>query len=675
MNFRQVHLDFHTSEKIEQIGKLFDKKQFQNALKQGHVDSVTLFSKCHHGWSYHPSKTNQMHPQLDFDLFGEQIKAAQELGVNVVGYISAGLDEKYAVEHPQCLARNSDESIHRTGDFTVAGYHLLCFNSPYLQILADQVREMCECYDVKGVFLDIVNPIPCYCRNCARLMEEEGLDITQKADVNQMAEKTYIRYTRAMRDAVDSVKPGLPIFHNGGRTPRGRRDLLRMNSHVEIESLPTGGWGYDDLPLTSRYVQPLGMEFLGMTGKFHRSWGEFGGYKHENALIYETALAVANGGKCSIGDQLHPLGKMDDETYRLIGAAYARIEERESWLSNVNSVADIAILSYDSWQVKHPEIEVNPKLRNCDIGALRILLEGHYLFDVIDTESDFTRYKVLLLPDHILVDDDLKQKLDQFVAGGGKLLASARSALPIQETTEGLDFLYDLGASYIGSKDISPSYIVPSREIENIHAAGYVIYASAECASLRANGTVLAEIHDPYFNRTATHFCSHLHAPEKLEFAGIGMSEGAHGIYFASAIFREYAEIGSLIVKQLVCTALDRLLEESKTVTVELPAQGNVTMMNQYEENRAILHLLYAPRIVKGATKIEVIEDSVPLYHVPVTLKASNRIPKRVYLAPEKEEISFRIDDRGRVCFEVPEIRMHTMVVIDYAEPMKGDCV
>ena len=51
MRFRQVHLDFHTSEQLEHIGEKFDKKQFQQALKTGHVDSVTVFSKCQHGWS------------------------------------------------------------------------------------------------------------------------------------------------------------------------------------------------------------------------------------------------------------------------------------------------------------------------------------------------------------------------------------------------------------------------------------------------------------------------------------------------------------------------------------------------------------------------------------------------------------------------------------------------
>ena len=54
---RQVHLDFHTSEFVP-VGDKFNKEQFQSALKAGHIDSITVFSKCHHGWSYHPTEAN-----------------------------------------------------------------------------------------------------------------------------------------------------------------------------------------------------------------------------------------------------------------------------------------------------------------------------------------------------------------------------------------------------------------------------------------------------------------------------------------------------------------------------------------------------------------------------------------------------------------------------------------
>ena len=104
--YRQIHLDFHTSECIEGIGSRFTKENFAKALKEGPVSSITLFSKCHHGWSYHPTEANEIHPHLNFDLLGAQLEVCRELGIRTQIYISAGFDEKYAKTHLDCLQRD-----------------------------------------------------------------------------------------------------------------------------------------------------------------------------------------------------------------------------------------------------------------------------------------------------------------------------------------------------------------------------------------------------------------------------------------------------------------------------------------------------------------------------------------------------------------------------------------
>ena len=128
MRMRQVHLDFHTSEKIPGIGSAFSKEQFQSALKAGHVDSITVFSKCHHGWAYHPSTANKMHPNLTFDLLGAQLEACREIGVNAPVYLSAGFDEKEVLDHPEWLNVNPDGV--ETATFSKPHYHLMCYNTP-----------------------------------------------------------------------------------------------------------------------------------------------------------------------------------------------------------------------------------------------------------------------------------------------------------------------------------------------------------------------------------------------------------------------------------------------------------------------------------------------------------------------------------------------------------------
>lgn len=656
MRFRQVHLDFHTSEAITPIGDRFDKRQFQEMLKLGHVDSITVFSKCHHGWAYHPSEANEMHPGLSYDLLAAQIEAAHEINVKTPVYLSAGLDEKLARRHPEWLIRDKNDRTNWADGFMEPGYHQFCMNSPYLDILLEQIREVVQRYDVDGVFLDIVGIRKCYCHNCVDAIRRKGHDPREEEVMKILWESTYANYTARVKETVESLKPGLPIFHNGGHIKRGRRDLAAMNTHLELESLPTGGWGYDHFPLSARYVQTLGYDFLGMTGKFHTAWGEFGGYKHPNALRYETALSLANGAKCSIGDQLHPNGRMDPATYELIGKAYQEVESKEAWCVNATNVADVALLSLEATGV-HPKVKEDVSQSNSDAGAVRMLLEGKILFDVIDMENDFSAYKVIILPDYVAVNDDLKTKLNMFLNQGGKILATGWSGLNL----DGTSFAIDFGARYLGANPYRPDYFSPLFKPESLGEASFVMYSEGQKLEL-AGGTELGSRRDPYFNRDVFTFCSHKHTPCSEVYGGPGMVESSSGIYLAWNVFEDYANQGSLILKEMILYALNRLLPD-KALNTNLPAQGVTTLQEQKEEKRLVNHLLYASPVRRG-NNIEVIEDIVPIFDVQVSIRTTHRV-KNVYLAPQNQELSFKYES-DKVYYTIPKLECHQMVVIDY---------
>ncbi|RAU92604.1 alpha-amylase family protein [Paenibacillus sp. YN15] len=655
MRFRQVHLDFHTSEAIRPIGENFNKQQFQEMLKLGHVDSITVFSKCHHGWAYHPSEANEIHPGLSFDLLGAIIEAAHEIGVKTPVYLSAGLDEKLARRHPEWLIRDAEDRTNWVKSFLEPGYHQFCMNSPYLDVLLAQIRETLIRYDADGLFLDIVGVRNCYCHNCLESIRREGGDPRDEAAMQKLWERTYATYTARVKEEVEAVKPGLPIFHNGGHIRRGRRDLAAMNTHLELESLPTGGWGYDHFPLSARYAQQLGYDFLGMTGKFHTTWGEFGGYKHPNALRYEAALSIANGARCSIGDQLHPDGRMDEATYRLIGEAYREVESKEAWCHQVANVADVALLSLEATGI-HP-MATRDAASDSDAGAVRMLLEGKFLFDVIDREQDFTLYKVVILPDYVAVDGDLQSKLEQYVQKGGKILATGWSGL----APDGGRFAIDLGVRHVGANPCRPDYFHPLFELGSLGEASFIFYSQGQRIELDG-GVELGRREDPYFNRDAAAFCSHQHTPSSHAYGGPGMVESGNGIYIAWNIFEDYAAKGSLVLKEAFVHALNRLLP-NKTLTTTLPAQGIVTLQDQQGEKRLVNHLLYASPVRRGKT-IEVIEDIVPLYDVEVSVAVPQPV-KRVYLAPQLTELPFQ-QEKGRVSYTVPRLECHQMVVVDY---------
>lgn len=655
MNYRQVHLDFHTSEKIDGIGEKFSKEQFQMALIEGCVDSITLFSKCHHGWAYHPSIANEIHPNLHFDLLGKQIEAAHEIGVKTPVYLSAGLDEKVARRHPEWVVRTKEDSMLWTKSFLEPGYHKLCMNTPYLDDLLNQIKEVCENYDADGIFLDIIGVQPCYCKYCRETMEQEGMDPFNEEDVIILAERVYENYTSRVRQTIDSIKPNLPVFHNVGHIRRGRRDLAHMNTHLELESLPTGGWGYDHFPMSAAYARTLNMNYLGMTGKFHLSWGEFGGFKHPNALRYEASLSIANGAGVSIGDQLHPSGEMDMATYSLIGQAYQELKEKEPWLIQSENIADIGVLSVEAAQEKNRNIKDKVSL-DSDIGAVRILLEGHYLYNVIDCEEDFSRYQLILLPDAILLDDKLKNKLKQYVEQGGKILATGKSGLDIDQRKFELDF----GISYLGENQYYPDYFRPKFSLNDLGNSAFVMYSQGYMIK-NLSGEELGSRENPYFNRSASFFCSHLHAPSRNEKVGPSMVCGKDGIYISWEIFKDYATKGSLILKRMVQYAIDSLLKDKKTIKTSLPAQGVVTLMKQKESY--IVHILYAVPVKRGINT-EVIEDIQPLFNIKMDLHIKEQI-KRVYLVPQNIDLKFS-QSNEEVNIVVPKFDMHQMIILDF---------
>ena len=154
LRFRQIHLDFHTSEKISGIGSAFSKTQFQEMLVRGHVNSVTLFAKCHHGLSYHNTKIGLRHPGLDFELLPRQIEACREIDVKCPIYISAGLDEYIAYKRPEWIAV-SREGVQSNP--LCASWKQLAFDTPYLSYLCEQIEEIVDNYDASdGIFLDII---------------------------------------------------------------------------------------------------------------------------------------------------------------------------------------------------------------------------------------------------------------------------------------------------------------------------------------------------------------------------------------------------------------------------------------------------------------------------------------------------------------------------------------
>jgi len=674
LRFRQIHLDFHTSPYIGGIGKKFAKNRWQQMLKKGEVNSITCFATCHHGWSYYKTDVGAMHPELDFDLLDAEFKACKEMDINVPIYLTAGVNNWAAHEHPEWREVLADGSYGGWTKSTVdPGFHSMCFNTPYLDLLCRQIEEVTRRFpECDGIFLDIINQRPCTCQWCLDGMDQEGLDPTKEEDRIAYSEQVLLKYYKATTAAATCYDKEMPIFHNSGHIHPGRRDILPYFSHLELESLPTGGWGYDHFPLSAAYARGLDKDFLGMTGKFHTTWGEFGGFKHPNALRYECAAMLAFGSKCSVGDQLHPEGELDESTYEIIGEAYREVKEKEAWCDHVESVADIGLLSVSSTK------EISGREAPADYGAGRILLEGHFLFDVIDTVSDFSKYKALILPDQVAINTALEKKLKEYQKQGGKLIMSWKSGLNSDQTAS----IFNLPALFQGMHESTPGYIQTDESVcPSFVKTPMVMYQPAVKTELTKETDQMSSLGDvlpSYFNRHYRYFCSHQHTPfnpDAKRFCAGFMTGDV--LYFSHPVFELYRAVGSVALKSYVVNAIKKFMGEELTITTGMPSQARVSLMKQTEKKRAVLHLLFADKHFRGGEVslsggtvnnrlkgLEVIEELLPLGKTEVSLFL-NRDVSSVTLQPQGQPLEFHKKQEGkryRISFTVERFICHQMV-------------
>jgi len=665
---RQVHLDFHTSEFIEDIGGSFSKEQFQRALQLGRVNHINIFAKGHHGWSYYPTGVGERHPHLDFDLLGAQIEACHEIGVNCPLYFTVGWSVRDAELHPEWCARAADGSFIGDLDPGAApdekrphySWKLLCPSGGYHRQIMEQVREICLNYQVDGLWFDIyqVNH-GCYCERCTRRMRERNIDITDHDAVVAHFASVYKEHMRDLRRLVAEYHPGATVFFNGttslARSDNIRHSVYRYNTHQDLEDLPTTWGGYDKMPLQAKYFLCRGTPIVAMSGKFHKAWGEFGGFKYPDAIKYEAAAMISFGAACNFGDQLHPGGEMDMETYRNIGEAYRYVEQIEDYGPGGMPVSRLGLWFSGDFEA--------------DQGLTNMLLEMHYDFNLAN-EKNIDSFEAILVPSSSCLTAEQGERIEQFARAKGGVIVLERGALERHASVKGvpgepeLPFVLDTGAGLAGESEYDFDYTVlkDSTLLQNTVKSPFLNYLSGLWTRPDRDTRVLAQIRNPYFNRTYEKYSSHRETPYQLNDSGYpAVTRKGNIIFFAHALDRLYYHHGVRLHRELLKNAID-LIYRRPMVRAGLPSAGRVSLLHQPRQRRYIVHLLYSPPLQRG--EVRVIEDLVPLYRIPVHVDFDRKI-KSARLEPEHRDLVLEADGNGyRVV--VPEFTCHCCVVFDY---------
>lgn len=670
--WRKIHLDYHNSEHMPRLGEAFDADEFGDRLVASHVDSIVVFAKDMHGYFYYPSRYGPVHPGLAFDLLEPQVEACRKRNIKVYAYYCTTWDNYLAEHHPEWLVWKRDRTTYLPKFDETPSWTALCLtNEDFVQLMLDHSREIITSYDVDGIWYDMPLPIgaECFCRNCLAILRDRGCDPFDVAAQRRHKQELLVDFLRRTHELAHELKPGIQVDQNN-QTRLGLESRVPYLDNIDIEALPTAFWGYLYFPTNARYARTFGKSVYGMTGRFHRSWADFGGLKHPTQFRAELAAIVAQSAMCDIGDQLPPSGRLDPAVYTTIGQCYAEIKQLEPFLKQAAPVVEAAIVvdGLPLEDLSAVEAGRTASLGSAVFGAVKLLMEQHVQFDVIHADDELGRYRLLVLPDTLVVAEPLAARLQEYLRDGGALVA-AHDALRVS----GTDRLWpeELGLQYEGQSPFTPAYLKLGPELAAaLPDYEYALYdGTAQWRPRTGSADVtLARVGEPLFQRAPEHYTSHNQTPVDhiSDYAAVVRRDrlAATAFPIATSYYRHGYWIYREVFARLLSSVLpQRLVETNAPISTEVAVTHQEAAADHPE--RWMIHVVNFSPNRRTPAHTDYVEDPIPLHDIQLDVALDAELA-RAYTAADGAELPLSRQG-GRWMVVVPRIDISAVVVLEAA--------
>ncbi|MFQ5808051.1 MAG: hypothetical protein ACE5JM_00410 [Armatimonadota bacterium] len=419
---------------------------------------VTIGPMNGHGFANYASKTVPPSPGMDPNWIPGVTKACHDRGIAVIAWLPFNIQDVRNADDYQPTKRFPRWAMQYIPDpaHPPKPQVAMCVvSSPYRE---EHARELAEAvgFGVDGVFFDGFflegkpgRPQPgCVCDYCAvKFKADTGLDLPSQVDWTDATFKRWVRWRNDklvetatyFRDEMRKANPGLSLTCNYNAWPFGTKD---WGAAVPL-------WRTSEYGISQHaYASQPHMEWLMLGFKSRLSHD----LSPEHADIWRTSRPTWNyqGTPVDVARQ-----EMNMKTFMLSGLAHGttpwhgghirppevgrRIHEavraREQYFSH-DSVRHLGVVLSQNTHDFYGHIPDTTNLddyRDAILGTWLLLTKRHLPFNfVFDNEleaGDLQAYKVLLLPNAAALSDAMLANLRQWVSDGGRLIATAETAL------------------------------------------------------------------------------------------------------------------------------------------------------------------------------------------------------------------------------------------------------
>lgn len=658
-SFFLLHYDHPYSPSDEPSpGTGFEAEQFRRLLERVKPDAVHYHVKGPQGYVTYPTRFgNALYSATgdslpDFLLQVREI--THEMGIRLILGYSGLVDYNAAATRMEWRRIGSNYGAYPN--------RALCPNAGYVdELLLPQLDEILERYAPDGLWLDAENwtVAPCYCSACEtefQMLHERsaplGRDESFWAEWLEFHRGSFERYmertARFLRDRIEDfayASNGAFALHHPDRVSNASDRLCQDLSPAY--SLKQAG-------LEARFLDSRRVPFDLITWNqcSPRPWATsrspaLPAYpKSLDHLCQEGAVILANGGKWSVWVSAHADDSLPESQHETVAKAAEFARARQPWCLGTESGAYVAVLHSAATHQRAGNglYDPGPSLDRVR-GAHQLLQELHHPHDVlneVDLLANLHRYRVIVLPEQIDFPHSLDDHLVEWVAHGGRLIASGRVSPRVVEDIPTFAIEAALGVRWTGAQD-GEAYFQ--------HRGLPLRIAAPTCAVVASGAsTMLPRL-----------LSGNEQWQRELELPGVTRNRVGDGeaFYIAAEVFAAYHRTQYPGLRALLGDILEAALPEPPLLT-GAPPSVEITLRRR--EGELLVHLVNLSPGKSLAQNSAFIEAVPPAPGFTLTL-ALGEEPTEVVFQPDGVAAEFSYGN-GVLTVVCPAVHLHVVLVV-----------
>lgn len=645
-SFFGMHFDFHANKNSGVIGKGFDEEVMDSLLNKVRPDFVQCDTKGHPGLSSYPTKVGNPAPELDGDPMRKWRDLTKKYDVALYSHYSGCYDEEVIKQHPDWAIVCKDDSKHP---------YFVSLNSDYdKEVLIPQFIELARDYQLDGLWVDgecwgtgydqNEKTKVAYKKATGKNFEDSSID-----EQLEFLRECFRNHVRGYVKATKEVNPNFSVCSNWMYSSQVPEEPTTGVDYISCDLYPTNS--IEGSRLETRICQCHDLPWDIM------SWGFSFPVHHQKSvaqLCQEAAFIISFGGGFQVYEEEAPSCSMKDPFAIDKVAEIAKFcREREQYVHHNKPICDTAVI-YSTKNYYHINNKMNRLFGdmgyyNADTkGIIDVLSENQIASEVVLTykalKTDLSKYNLLVLGDLIVIEDELKAKLLDYVSNGGNLIITGPGTIDL--------FKEDLKLTI---KEVYPeSHFKLITDKYQIELAGnYSILDKVNADNEMYHGEATVDL------RTCT-----TNPPPTIYF--INKVPSLVNIKYGKGLIKVVPfNLGTVYYNQKSFQVRDFVAESIKDIDRKIEVKGshlvdvNINTNHGYE----YIHLMN----YSGPHEAPFVKtyDEIPsVYNLQVIYKVDREV-KSITQVPEKRKVPFEVVG-DKIHFKVDKLDIYSIFQIEY---------